>query len=301
MDGTVGLGGHSFALLSAAGGNAEVLGIDRDESALDLAEERLSVFGDAAVLAQTSYGRFEAVLNELGWDLLDGAVLDLGVSSLQLDSPERGFSFLNDGPLDMRMGSAMGTAPASTLVNKASFSNLRHIIKIYGEDPMSGRIARAIIEAREKKPIETTLELAAVVEDAYPAKMRRQARNHPATRTFQALRMEVNRELSELEGFLKRIADRLKPGGRVAIISFHSLEDRLVKRGFRAEASGCVCPRHQPRCICDKSARLKILTKKPLTPKEEECAANPRARSAKLRVAERLPEPKLPDAYMARA
>lgn len=291
MDGTVGLGGHSFAILNAAGGKAQVLGIDRDRSALALAEERLSVYGDAAILAQSSYSAFEAVLEELGWDLLDGALLDLGVSSLQLDTAERGFSFIKDGPLDMRMDSSLGTPPASKIVNKASFSTLRHIIKVYGEDPLSGRIARAIIEARAKKPIETTLELAQVVEEAYPVKMRRTARNHPATRTFQALRMEVNRELSELEHFMKRIAFRLKPGARVAIISFHSLEDRLVKRGFRAEASGCDCPKRQPRCTCNKWPRLKILTKKPIVPGEEECAANPRARSAKLRVAERLPDP----------
>jgi len=288
LDGTLGLGGHARAVLERAGEGAQLLGLDRDGEALELAQERLAPFGDRVSLAQSSYSRFADVLDELGWDLLDGVLLDLGVSSLQLDGADRGFSFLHDGPLDMRMGSAFGAAPASSLVNKGSFERLKRVIARYGEEPLAGRIARAIVEARRQAPIETTGRLAAVVEQAYPAKMRAKARNHPATRTFQALRMEVNRELDELETFLGEIPAHMRAGGRIVIISFHSLEDRIVKRAFRAEAKGCVCPPRQPVCTCGRLPRLEILTKKPLTPGEAEMEANPRARSAKMRAARRL-------------
>lgn len=287
LDGTLGLGGHSEAILERAGQGAELLGLDRDAVALERARARLSRFGDAARLVQAPYSSFEAELDALGWDLLDGALLDLGVSSIQLDTAGRGFSFLSDGPLDMRMDPSGGAAPASQIVNKASAERLKEIIRDLGEEPMAGRIARAIVEARQDREIETTLELAAIVERAYPAKWRRTARNHPATRTFQALRMAVNRELEELEAFLARITDRLRVGGRVAIISFHSLEDRLVKRAFREEAKDCRCPRTQMICDCS-GPRLRLLTKKPVTPSEEEMAGNPRSRSAKLRAAERI-------------
>jgi 16S rRNA (cytosine1402-N4)-methyltransferase len=286
LDGTVGLGGHGEAILREVGGNAHLLGIDRDSRALEIAAARLAPFGNAVDLRRGDYSSFPMLLRERGWDTLDGMLLDVGVSSLQLDSPERGFSFLADGPLDMRMSPGGPMPPASRLVNKAGVEELKRIIGTYGEEPMGGRIARAIVEARAKAPIEGTRQLAEIVERAYPAAWRAKARNHPATRTFQALRIAVNDELGELERFLRAVPEHLAPGGRVVVISFHSLEDRLVKRAFREEARECRCPREQMRCSCS-GPRLRILTKKPVTPQPEEAAANPRARSARLRAAER--------------
>jgi 16S rRNA (cytosine1402-N4)-methyltransferase len=222
-----------------------------------------------------------------GWAGIDFALADIGVSSLQLDEAERGFSFSADGPLDMRMDRSRGQS-AATLVNQTPAAGLREIIREYGEEPMAGRIARAIDDARAKKRIESTLELARIVQRAYPAKWMATSRNHPATRTFQALRMAVNDELGELERFLRSAVALLNPGGRVAVITFHSLEDRIVKRFFRTEAASCLCPGHVPLCVCGHTASLRILTPKPLRPSQEEIAANPRAASAKLRVAEKL-------------
>ena len=288
LDGTLGMGGHTEGLMERSGGQARVLGLDRDEQALSMAQERLGRFGENVQYARARFSRFEGALAEIGWDSLDGALIDIGVSSLQLDDPGRGFSFISDGPLDMRMGHADGAAPASQIVNQASFERLKLIIGRYGEEPQGGRIARAIIQAREKKPIETTLELAAIVENAYPAKLRATARNHPATRTFQALRMEVNGELDELQEYLTRILPFLKRGARIAVISFHSLEDRIVKRTFQREAKGCLCPREVPVCVCGHVPQLRILTRKPVVAGDAERETNPRARSAKLRVAEKL-------------
>ena len=290
LDATVGLGGHSRGMLEAAGGEGQVLGLDRDREALSEAGRRLAPYGDRVRLVRTRSSRFPAVLAEAGWEKVDAALLDAGMSSLQLDDPERGFGFLHDGPLDMRMGAEDGGETAEGLVNLASYARLCEIIREYGEDPQAGRIARAIVSAREKEAITTTARLAEVVWQAYPAKWRATARQHPATRTFQALRMAVNEELAELEAFLKAIPDHLAPGGRVAVISFHSLEDRLVKRAFRAEATDCICPREQVVCVCGHRARFRILTKKPVMAGEEEVRDNSRARSAKLRVAERLPD-----------
>jgi len=290
LDATVGLGGHSRGMLEAAGGEGRLLGLDRDREALSEAGRRLAPYGDRVRLVRTRSSRFPAVLAEAGWEKVDAALLDAGMSSLQLDDPERGFGFLNDGPLDMRMGAEDGGETAEGLVNLASYARLCEIIREYGEDPQAGRIARAIVSAREKEAITTTARLAEVVWQAYPAKWRATARQHPATRTFQALRMAVNEELAELEAFLKAIPDHLAPGGRVAVISFHSLEDRLVKRAFRAEATDCICPREQVVCVCGHRARFRILTKKPVMAGEEEVRDNSRARSAKLRVAERLPD-----------
>ena len=244
LDGTVGMGGHSFAIMERTGGQGFLCGLDRDTQALELARVRLAPFGDHVHLAHTRYSAFEATLDELGWDVIDGALIDIGVSSLQIDSAERGFSFSSDGPLDMRMDRDSGDTPVSRLVNRAKQEELKDIIERYGEDPQAGRIAKAIVEARIRKPIETTGELAALVERAYPAAWRAKARNHPATRTFQALRMAVNDEIGELERFLDAILGRLKPGGRVAVISFHSLEDRVVKHKMKAWTQGCICPKH---------------------------------------------------------
>ena len=288
MDATLGLGGHAARLMELTGGQAHLLGLDRDRQALAKAGERLAVYGDNVQLAHVSFQHFATALREIGWDLLDGVVADLGVSSLQLDTPERGFSFLHDGPLDMRMDHGSGGEPASNIVNGASYDRLRRIIWEYGEEPMAGRIARGIIEAREKARIETTLELARIVSAAYPAKRRAMARNHPATKTFQALRLEVNQELAEVEKFLERVVDYVRPGGRIAVISFHSLEDRIVKRAFRKESTGCLCPREYPVCQCGHQKRLMLPFRKPLLPGEAEMRANSRSRSAKLRVAERI-------------
>ena len=288
MDATLGLGGHAARLMELTGGQAHLLGLDRDMQALQKAGERLARYGENVHLAHTSFQNFSGAMRELGWDLLDGVVADLGVSSLQLDSPERGFSFLHDGPLDMRMDPGSGGEPASNIVNGASFERLRQLLWDYGEEPMAGRIARAIVETREKAPIETTLELARIVAAAYPAKRRALARNHPATKTFQALRLEVNQELKEVENFLARIVDYLRPGARICVISFHSLEDRIVKRAFRTENTGCLCPREYPVCTCGHEKRLRLPFRKPQLPGQEEMRVNSRSRSAKLRVAERI-------------
>ena len=288
LDGTVGMGGHSFAIMERTGGEGFLCGLDRDTQALELARIRLAPFGDRVHLVHTRYSEFEAALDGIGWDAVDGALIDIGVSSLQIDSAERGFSFSSDGPLDMRMDRDSEELPVSRLVNRAKLEDLKDIIERYGEDPQAGRIARAIVEARVRKPIETTGELAALVERAYPAAWRAKARNHPATRTFQALRMAVNDEIGELERFLDAILGRLKPGGRVAVISFHSLEDRVVKHRMKAWAQGCICPKHIPVCVCHHAPEALLVTPKPVCPSERELMLNPRAGSAKLRVAEKL-------------
>ncbi|MBI9109738.1 16S rRNA (cytosine(1402)-N(4))-methyltransferase RsmH [Maridesulfovibrio ferrireducens] len=292
LDGTLGMGGHSSAILEAAGEGAQLIGLDRDEQALDLAEVRLAPFGDRAHRFHLAFSKFEEALNEMGWEKIDGVILDLGVSSLHLDRAERGFSFAKDGPLDMRMDPSGGMPPASSIVNKASYSDLVRIIKMYGEEPLGSKIASSIIKAREEKKITTTLELAAIVSKTYPAKRRALSRTHPATRTFQGLRIAVNSELEELKNFLHRIPERLNPGARVAVISFHSLEDRIVKRSFRDESKECDCLPMQPVCTCGNKQRMNVLTKKPILPTEEEMEVNPRSRSAKLRVAERSQEKK---------
>lgn len=291
LDGTLGLGGHTSRILEAA--DCRVLGLDQDASALEMAAKRLEPLGDRVILRHSRFGNFAEHLDALGWETVDGALVDIGVSSLQLDTPDRGFSFLHDGPLDMRMdvtGGETGCAvpPASRLVNQSAYEVLKDIIATAGEEPQAGRIARAIVDARARKPIETTGELAAIVERAYPAKWRATARNHPATRTFQALRIAVNDEFGQLRQFLEGIVPRLSVGGRLVVISFHSLEDRIVKHFFRDEATGCRCPRHIPVCICNHAASLRVLTRKPVTATEAELAANVRASSAKLRAAEKV-------------
>lgn len=291
LDATLGLGGHSEALLQksrdAGCDDVALLGLDRDAASLARARERLAPFGESARVAHCRFSACDGALDEAGWDAVDFALADIGVSSVQLDAPERGFSFLADGPLDMRMDAGSGKS-AAALVNESPVERLRDIIGEYGEEPMAGRIARAIDDARCRKSIESTLELADIVERAYPAKWRATSRKHPATRTFQALRMAVNDELGELGQFLRKMTPRLRPGGRMAVITFHSLEDRMVKHYFRDEATGCRCPRYMNVCVCGHIASLRVLTKKPVTPDESEVALNPRASSAKLRVAEKL-------------
>lgn len=314
LDGTLGLGGHALAVLcraaeeagtekqtspgrgqvpdnertSGGGASAHLCGLDRDAQALHLAKARLAPFGDHVHFFHRRYSDFAGALDILGWDTVDGALIDIGTSSLQIDSPERGFSFLADGPLDMRMDRDSGEAPVSRLVNRASFDELKEIIARYGEDPQAGRIARAIVDARARKPLETTGELAALVERAYPAAWRARARNHPATRTFQALRMVVNDELGELGRFLDAILPRLAPGARLAVISFHSLEDRIVKHKMRDWARACICPAHIPVCTCGHEPEVRLITTKPVVPGSVEVKKNPRAASARLRVAEKI-------------
>ncbi len=292
LDGTLGFGGHAAAMLQTTGGGAKILGLDQDRQALAAAGRRLSQEWPTAWVhtCNARFSRFAAVLDELGWETLDGALLDLGVSSHQLDSPERGFSFLREGPLDMRMDAERSGLTAKEVVNAYSWKQLAGIIGRLGEEPLAGRIARRIDRARQEEPIVTTLSLARIVEAAYPPARRYKARNHPATKTFQALRMFVNDELGELSAFLDNIVPRLAPEARVVIISFHSLEDRLVKHFFQDQAKACHCPPGQPVCLCGHTARLKIVTKKPVIASSREVAANPRSRSAKLRAAGKLPE-----------
>ncbi len=294
LDGTLGLGGHSLAILQAAK-NIELCALDRDADALDLAKERLDremPNGASVHYFHTHYSKFEEALQSLAWDSLDGALIDIGVSSLHLDTPERGFSFNSDGPLDMRMDTQMDVSARSAwdIVNRDRFEVLKDIIQKFGEDPQAGRIARAIVDARQKKSIDTTAELSNIIYNAYPPAWRAKARNHPATRTFQALRMVVNDELGELERFLSAILQKLKVGGRLAVICFHSLEDRMVKQTTRYWAEGCRCPRHVMRCACGHKPEVKILYKKPVVAEAEELKQNPRASSAKLRAVEKICE-----------
>ncbi len=288
LDGTLGLGGHSHAILQSAA-NIQLCGLDRDEHAIERAKQHLQNFSDHVHIFHSRYSQFEEALDSIQWDKIDGALIDIGVSSMQIDQADRGFSFLHDGPLDMRMDKDTQQS-AWHVVNRERFETLKDILQRFGEEPQAGRIARAIVDSRQKKSIDTTAELANIVYNAYSAAWRAKARNHPATRTFQALRMVVNDELGELEKFLDRIVQRLKIGGRLAVICFHSLEDRMVKQCMRHLAQGCRCPRHILRCKCGHVPEIKILYKKPLTASAEELQKNPRASSAKLRAMEKIAE-----------
>lgn len=289
LDGTLGLGGHTISLLNAVRGQAEVLGLDQDLNSLHKAEMRIKQAGfeEQVFLANASFADFARVLAEIGWKAVDGVILDLGISSYQLEDACRGFSFLLDGPLDMRMDQK-GARTAYDLVNKAPYEILKKIIWEYGEEPLAGKIARRICKVRESASIKTTKELAELVRLSYPPQRRHRSRLHPATKTFQALRIAVNRELDALHIFLETISPFLQEGGRLAIISFHSLEDRMVKRAFKKMSRDCICPPRQPVCSCNHVASMRILTKKPILPSPEEVVKNPRARSAKLRVAEKI-------------
>jgi 16S rRNA (cytosine1402-N4)-methyltransferase len=279
VDGTVGAGGHARGILEACAPDGRLLGIDIDPQALMLARENLAPYGQRAHLAQASYSALTEILQDLGWGPIDGLVLDLGLSSMQLDAPERGFSFQHDAPLDMRFDQEFPTR-AADLVNLLRQDELADLIFRYGEERFSRQIAKAIVEAR---PLQTTGQLATVIETVKPSRKRL----HPATQTFQALRIEVNKELDHLKEVLPQAVANLKTGGRIAVISFHSLEDRIVKEYFHRESMDCLCPPKQPICTCGHKATLKEVTKKPIAPGEAEIKANPRARSAKLRIAEK--------------
>jgi len=285
VDGTLGMGGHSEALL-AAYPTIEVVGIDRDEEALAIAKKCLAPFGGRVRFVHDNYRNCVDILGSLGVDRIDGFLLDLGLSSLQLDRPERGFSFRTSGPLDMRMDRTRGVS-AADIANSASAEELSDIIARYGEERFAHRIARAIVVARAKGKIETTDELARVVFGAIPRKFH-PPRIHPATRTFQALRIAVNDELANLEKGLEAGFSVLSSGGVMAVISFHSLEDRIVKGFFRYKALSCICPPDLPVCMCDKKVEMEVLTKKPILPSPDEISKNSRARSAKLRAARKL-------------
>ncbi len=280
VDATVGAGGHAWGILDASAPGGLLLGLDLDPQALEIASRRLSAFESRVTLRHASYTTLQQQLAELGWDAVDGIVIDLGVSSMQIDTPERGFSFLADGPLDMRFSPDQPTS-AADLVNTLPENELADLIYRYGEERASRRIAWAITQAR---PLRTTAELADVIVRASGG---RRGRIHPATRTFQALRIAVNGELQSIEEFLPRAVQALAPGGRLAVISFHSLEDRIVKQYFRQESRDCICPPDQLVCTCGHTASVIDVTRHPIEATEEEASSNPRARSAKLRIVEK--------------
>lgn len=285
VDATVGAGGHAWGILNASAPDGQLLGLDLDPQALELARERLQAFGERVTLVQASYTSLLEQARALGWHSVNGIMIDLGVSSMQLDTPQRGFSFQTDGPLDMRFGPSQ-TLTASDIVNHWSERELADIIWQYGEERLSRRIAQAIIKAR---PLDTTTKLAEVISAVVARnKAHGRSRIHPATRTFQALRIAVNEELKAIETVLPQALELLAPGGRLAVISFHSLEDRIVKQYFRRESRDCICPPEQPVCTCGHKATLVEVNRKPIEAGEEESRSNPRARSARLRVAERL-------------
>jgi 16S rRNA (cytosine1402-N4)-methyltransferase len=287
IDATVGGGGHTERILEAASPDGRVLGLDADPAAIARVAERLARFGDRLVLRQANFRELAEVAPAAGFGAADGAFFDLGLSSFQLADRERGFGFRAGGPLDMRFDTGRGV-PAAELLATLSADELAALFRKYGEEPAAWRIAKAIVEARKTAPVETAEELAALVERVAPGNPRQKRRIHPATRVFQALRIAVNEELDALEEGLRAAVDLLRPGGRLVVLSYHSLEDRIVKRFLQAERRGCICPPEAPVCVCGKSPRLRLVTRPSLTPTAAEVAANPRARSARLRAAERL-------------
>ena len=285
LDGTLGLGGHSYEIASRLSGG-RLVGIDRDATAIERAGRRLAPFGDRVTLVHGNFAGAAAILDSLGIEGVDGMLFDLGVSSPQLDEAERGFSYMEDARLDMRMDGEAALS-AWDVVNTWDEAQLNRILWDYGEERYARRITAAILRRREEKPIETTLELVDLIRSAMPAPALRE-KQHPAKRTFQAIRIAVNDELGAVETMMRTAPDKLKVGGRLCVISFHSLEDRIVKNGIQARENGCTCPREAPVCTCGFVRTLKSVSRKPILPSPEELAANPRSRSAKLRVAERV-------------
>ncbi len=285
VDGTCGGGGHSYEIARRLDGG-RLIAVDQDEAAIRAASTRLSPFGDRVTVVRSNFRHVGDVLDTLGVETIDGILLDLGVSSYQLDTPERGFSYMADAPLDMRMDKRSDKS-AYHVVNTYSEQELKRILFEYGEERFAPRIASRIVEARAEHPIETTGELTALIKSAIPAAAR-DGGHHPAKRTFQAIRIEVNAELDVIRPALGAAMTRLSPGGRMAVITFHSLEDRIVKQTFADMASGCTCPKGLPVCVCGKKPSVKIVSRKPILPDAEELEENPRSRSAKLRVAEKL-------------
>ena len=285
VDGTLGLGGHSYEIASRLT-TGRLIGIDRDETAIARAGERLAPFAGKITLVHGNFSDTASILDDLGIDAVDGMLFDLGVSSPQLDEAERGFSYMNDAPLDMRMDSE-DSLSAYEVVNTWPEDRLNRILWDYGEERYARRITNAILAARATKPIESTLELVDIIKSAMPAAALRE-KQHPAKRTFQAIRIAVNDELGAISTMMETAPDKLRVGGRLCVISFHSLEDRIIKTAIAARENGCTCPREAPVCTCGFVQTLKSVKRKPILPSEEEIKTNPRSRSAKLRVAERV-------------
>ncbi|MCR1949711.1 MULTISPECIES: 16S rRNA (cytosine(1402)-N(4))-methyltransferase RsmH [unclassified Clostridium] len=285
VDGTLGGGGHSLEILKKLSENGTLIGVDQDKDALKAAGERLQNYKNVKFVHSNFYN-IDSILNNLEIEKIDGMLMDLGVSSYQLDEGDRGFSYMQDAPLDMRMNRE-NSLSAYEVVNEYAEEEIYRIIRDYGEEKFAKRIARFIVENRENKPIETTLELVEIIKAAIPAKARREG-PHPAKRTFQAIRIEVNSELSILNKAIEDGVNRLNKGGRMAIITFHSLEDRIVKLKFKELATSCTCPKEFPICVCGGKAKVKLISRKAIEPTKEEVEENPRSRSAKLRVIERI-------------
>ena len=285
LDGTLGRAGHSLEIVRRLT-TGRLIAIDRDETALAAAEERLAPYLGRVTLVHSNFERVGEILSELGLDGVDGMLFDLGVSSPQLDDAQRGFSYMHDAPLDMRMDQTAALT-ARDVVNGWSYEELRRILFEYGEERYAPVIAKHICQAREVKPIETTYELVELIKSAMPPQALRE-KQHPAKRSFQAIRIAVNGELDALPPMLNAAAEHLRIGGRLAVISFHSLEDRIIKKTMQELATGCTCPPNFPVCVCGKTPKMKLITRKPITSGQAELLYNPRARSAKLRVAEKL-------------
>lgn len=285
VDGTLGGGGHSYEICTHLSDKGRLIGIDQDEAAIEAATGRLKRFKDRVTIVRSNYCNMKRELGRLGITSVDGVILDLGVSSYQLDEASRGFTYREDAPLDMRMDQRQ-TLSAKEVVNEYSEMELYHIIRDYGEEKFAKNIAKHIVSARNQKALETTGELIHVIKAAIPAKVRAVG-GHPAKRTFQAIRIEVNRELDVLENSLGDMIDLLNDGGRICVITFHSLEDRIVKNKFRECENPCTCPKEFPVCVCGKKSKGKVITRKPVIPSQEELEENSRAKSSKLRVFER--------------
>lgn len=284
VDGTLGGGGHAYEVCRRLGEKGSIVGIDQDAAAIEAASARLKDFGEKVTIVRSNYCDMKSKLHELGIDKVDGTVLDLGVSSYQLDTAERGFSYREDAPLDMRMDTRQKMT-ARDIVNDYTEADLYRVIRDYGEDKFAKNIAKHIVQARAVKPVETTAELSEIIRASIPMKFQKKS-GHPAKRTFQAIRIELNRELDVLRDSLDDMIDLLNPGGRLCIITFHSLEDRIVKSAFRKNENPCTCPPDFPVCVCGKKSKGSIITKKPILPSEEELEYNSRSKSAKLRIFE---------------
>lgn len=286
VDGTLGGGGHSYEIAKRLSGGGRLIGIDQDEDAIKAAGKRLEPYMDRVTIVRNNYCNMDKVLDELGIDKVDGIMLDLGVSSYQLDAADRGFTYNVDTALDMRMDQRQEIT-AKDIVNEYSEFDLYRIIRDYGEDRFAKNIAKHIVAARQKKPIETTFELNDIIKAAIPMKVRATG-GHPSKRTYQAIRIELNKELEVLENSIDMMIDRLKPEGRLCIITFHSLEDRIVKTRFRNNENPCTCPPSFPACVCGKVPKGRVITRKPVVPTDEEINENSRSKSSKLRVFERV-------------
>ena len=286
VDATLGGGGHAFEVCSRLGGKGRFIGIDQDADAIEAAKKRLEGFGEKVTIIRSNYRDMKPQLQKRGIDSVDGIVVDLGVSSYQLDTADRGFSYRVDAPLDMRMDQRQEMT-ARDIVNDYSEADLYRVIRDYGEERFAKNIAKHIVEARQKAPVETTGQLNEIIRRSIPMKIQKTS-GHPSKRTFQAIRIELNSELEVLKCSLDDMIDMLRPGGRICIITFHSLEDRIVKSTFRKNEDPCICPANFPVCVCGRTSKGKVITRKPILPSEEEMESNSRSKSAKLRIFERI-------------